>query len=248
MLSEAGEFFYARAFYEDGPSRAKIEIEWRIEMNKVIENTVKFVKDIMGKDATGHDWYHIDRVRNTAMFIWKQEQTGDPFIIEMAALLHDVADEKLISSVSKATATLHSYLAAQPITESQKSDIIKVIGGVSYKGGHNQSELLPETKVVQDADRLDAMGAIGIARAFAYGGKKGQSIYDPMLRVRDQMTENDYRHGESTSINHFYEKLLKLKEGLHTESAKHLSERRHRLMEMYLTEFYKDWNGEHDLN
>lgn len=122
--------------------------------------------------------------------------------------------------------------------------INEIITSISYKGGRKVELTSVEAKIVQDADRLDALGAIGIARTFAYGGHKGQAIYDPMITVRSEMTINEYRNGRSSSIHHFYEKLLKLRDLLHTNTAKKIAERRHRFMEMYLQEFYSEWDGQ----
>lgn len=211
---------------------------------KNIHITENFVRLTLGEDSTGHDWYHIERVRKNALYIAEKEQRGDLFIIEMAALLHDIPDEKLNASKEAGEKKLSNFLQALEIQEAAKTRISEIIYSISFKGGKNTKLLSPEAEIVQDADRLDAIGAVGIARAFAYGGKKGQAIYDPGLETRNEMTEEEYRHGKSSSINHFYEKLLKLKERLNTDTAIKMAEERHQFMEKYLQQFYKEWNGQ----
>ncbi|MDR6998158.1 uncharacterized protein J2Y67_000586 [Neobacillus niacini] len=211
---------------------------------QIIEQTEKFVQTELGEDATGHDWFHVDRVRRNALYINKQEQSGDPFIIEMAALLHDIPDEKLNETAEIGEAKLDTFLKTIELSEEEINQIKKIIASISFKGGRKVDLESIEAKIVQDADRLDAIGAIGIARAFAYGGKKGQPIYDPSYQIREEMTIEEYRKGKSTSIHHFYEKLLKLKDLLNTESAKKMAESRHQMMERFLEQFYQEWNGQ----
>ncbi|MED3563341.1 HD domain-containing protein [Bacillus xiapuensis] len=211
---------------------------------QIIEQTKKFVQIELGEDATGHDWFHVDRVRRNALYINEQEKLGDPFIIEMAALLHDIPDEKLNETAEKGEAKLDGFLKAIELSEEDKKQIKKIIASISFKGGRKVELESFEAKTVQDADRLDAIGAIGIARVFAYGGKKGQQIYDPSYQIREEMTIDEYRKGKSTSINHFYEKLLKLKDLLNTETAKKMAEGRHQMMERFLEQFYQEWNGQ----
>ncbi|MGP7815987.1 HD domain-containing protein [Niallia sp. 01092] len=212
----------------------------------IIAETEQFVKQKMGNDASGHDWYHIDRVRKASLYIGKKENNGNPFIIEMAALLHDVADIKLNNTKEEGQNNLLAFLHTLPIKEEDKDHILAAIKSVSYNGGHGIPPATIEAKIVQDADRLDAIGAIGIARTFAYGGKKGQLMYDPAVSVRQELTEAEYRNGKSTSVHHFYEKLLKLKSLLHTTTAKNIADERHQFMELFLREFYKEWNGNYE--
>jgi len=197
----------------------------------------------MGEDATGHDWFHVDRVRRNALYISEKEQTGNSFVIEMAALLHDISDEKLNSSKEAGEKKISAFLQSIPLTTVEQNQISGIIQTISYKGGNGADLTSVEAEIVQDADRLDAIGAIGIARAFAYGGKKGQPIYDPVITVREEMTLEEYRKGKSSSIHHFYEKLLKLKDLLNTETAKKMADSRHRMMEAFLNQFYQEWNG-----
>ena len=215
-----------------------------IVKNQIIEKTEAFVRNELGEDVTGHDWYHVDRVRKNALHICKEEKQGDPFIIEMAALLHDIPDEKLNESIEKGRAKLDSFLQSITLSSEEQSHILQIIYSISYKGGSKTDLESVEAKIVQDADRLDAIGAIGIARAFAYGGKKEQQIYDPNIQVREKMSLEEYRKGKSTSIHHFYEKLLKLKDLLNTDAAKSMAESRHHIMGLFLEQFFQEWEGQ----
>jgi uncharacterized protein len=215
-----------------------------IHKSLIIENTEEFVKKQMGDDSTGHDWFHIERVRDIALQIAEREQEGDRFIIEMAALLHDIPDEKLNSSAQEGQNKLRNFIEGIQITTDQSFKIMEIINSISYRGGEKQPLFSLEAKIVQDADRLDALGAIGIARTFAFGGKKGQPIYHPDFAVREKMTIEEYRYGKSSSIHHFYEKLLLLKDLLNTDTAKMMAENRHRFMEEFLLQFYQEWNGQ----
>ncbi|MGG3562513.1 HD domain-containing protein [Neobacillus rhizosphaerae] len=212
--------------------------------NQIIEKTESFVRNELGEDVTGHDWFHVDRVRKNAIHICKEEKQGDPFIIEMAALLHDIPDEKLNESVEKGRVKLDSFFQSITLSSEEQSHIHQIIHSISYKGGKKTDLESVEAKIVQDADRLDAIGAIGIARAFAYGGKKGQQIYDPNIQVREKMSLDEYRQGKSTSIHHFYEKLLKLKDLLNTDAAKRMAENRHQMMVLFLDQFFQEWRGQ----
>ncbi|MCM3692752.1 HD domain-containing protein [Neobacillus niacini] len=211
---------------------------------QIIEQTVTYVRNELGEDATGHDWYHVDRVRRAALHICDQEQAGDPFIIEMAALLHDIPDEKLNDSAEAGRNKLDLFFQSIKLPNDVQNAIVQIIESISYKGGRKTELTSVEAKIVQDADRLDAIGAIGIARTFAYGGKKGQPIYDPAVNVREEMSLEEYRKGKSTSIHHFYEKLLKLKDLLNTDTAKKMAEKRHQMMEQFLEQFYLEWDGQ----
>jgi uncharacterized protein len=211
---------------------------------QIIDQTALYVRNELGEDATGHDWYHVDRVRRTALHICKQEQVGDPFIIEMAALLHDIPDEKLNDTAEAGRNKLDLFFHSIALANDEKNAIVQIIDSISYKGGRKSELKTIEAKIVQDADRLDAIGAIGIARTFAYGGKKGQPIYNPNVNVREEMSLEEYRKGKSSSIHHFYEKLLKLKDLLNTETAKEMAEKRHQMMVLFLEQFYLEWDGQ----
>lgn len=212
-------------------------------MKEIIRLTENFVKKELEADFSGHDWHHIDRVRKNAKLIWEKEQTGDWFIIEMASLLHDIPDEKMNETEEAGWLKLRSFFVTVEIDQETVNKIEQCIEGVSFKGGRPIELSSPEAAIVQDADRLDALGAIGIARTFAYGGKKGHPIFNPDIAIREQMTIEEYRNGDTSSINHFYEKLLKLKNKMNTVHARELASERHRFMEEFLDQFYSEWNG-----
>ncbi|MCP8616086.1 HD domain-containing protein [Salirhabdus salicampi] len=205
----------------------------------ILQETEQWVKKRLMKDATGHDYWHIKRVYSLTETIAKVEK-GDTFICRMAALLHDIPDEKLTDSVHQAkeevNEILHSFHLSQSLIDSIWSAM-----DISFKGNHRVPMTL-EGKIVQDADRLDAIGAIGIARTFAYGGSKGSPMHDPTLP--EEMANVSYRSKGKTTIQHFYEKLLKLKGYMNTRTGEKIAEERHQFMELYLKTFYKEWNGE----
>ncbi|MFZ3590893.1 HD domain-containing protein [Bacillus sp. DJP31] len=212
-------------------------------MDEMIERTKEFVKKILENDASGHDWWHIVRVHNLARMLAEQEE-ANLFVVEMSALLHDVADEKLNVSEEAGLKKVAEWLEVCKLEESVKQHILTIIQNMSFKGGNHTLLSTIEGKVVQDADRLDAIGAIGIARTFAYAGSIGDIMHDPNLPARDTMTKDEYRNGKSTSINHFYEKLLKLKSLMNTDSAKRIAEQRHEYMENFINQFMKEWYGQ----
>lgn len=209
-------------------------------MNKdiIINNTKAFVKDKLSKEGSGHDWFHIKRVYNLSTYLC-QKEGGDEFIIKMTALLHDIDDWKF----SEDNNTTENFLKSLHLDKEHINKIINIITTMSYKGGvTDSSQITLEGKIVQDADRLDAMGAIGIARAFTYGGSKNRLIYDPNIKPMDFQSLDQVKNSNNHTINHFYEKLLKLKELINTNTAKQIAEERHRFMEIYLDEFYYEWN------
>ncbi|PEF72217.1 phosphohydrolase [Bacillus pseudomycoides] len=208
-----------------------------------IQKTVAFVRNILETDACGHDWYHIERVHKLALSL-SEKEGGDRFVIEMAALLHDVADEKLNESEEAGMKKVSDWLEGLNVTEEETEHILHIIMNMSYKGGHGGKVSTLEGKIVQDADRLDALGAIGIARTFAYGGAKGRLMYDPNIPPREEMTKEEYRKNDDPSLNHFYEKLLKLKDLMNTDAAKREAEIRHRYMEEFIEQFMKEWNAQ----
>ncbi|MGG2015466.1 HD domain-containing protein [Bacillus sp. S10(2024)] len=214
-------------------------------MNKQeqIEKTITFVKSILEKDASGHDWYHVERVHKLAIALFEKEG-GNRFVIEMAALLHDVADEKLNESEETGMKKVTDWLELLGVHQEEARHIVHIIANMSYKGGNGGTVATLEGKIVQDADRLDALGAIGIARTFAYGGAKGRLLYDPNILPRETMTKEEYRKNDEPSLNHFYEKLLKLKDLMNTVAAKEEAEERHRYMEQFIDQFMKEWNAQ----
>ncbi|WP_409301254.1 HD domain-containing protein [Peribacillus sp. SCS-155] len=206
-----------------------------------IQRAELFVKEQLGKDSSGHDWNHIDRVRKLALHIARNEQRGDLFIVEMAALLHDIPDGKLNETEEAGWRKLRNWFESEGFPVESSKKIEDIISTISFSSGHADLPTV-EAEIVQDADRLDAIGAIGIARTFAYGGKKGHLMYNPDLPVRENMTKEEYRSGNSSTIHHFYEKLLKLKAMLNTESAKQIAVERHDYMKNFLEQFYKEWD------
>lgn len=206
----------------------------------IIERTEDWVKERLAHDTTGHDWYHIDRVRKVAVMLAEKEN-ADQQIVELAALLHDTIDDKIVANEQVAVEEVKKFLVEQGLPKPALYKVLAIIQTISFSKGQELSLL--EAKIVQDADRLDAIGAIGIARTFQYSGARNQPIYDPTLSVRGQMTREEYRHGKSSAINHFYEKLLQLKDGLHTQTAKEVAVKRHALMEQFLDQFFLEWEG-----
>lgn len=213
-----------------------------MKTNEKIQETILFVKNILENDASGHDWYHIERVHKLAVALCEKEG-GNRFIIEMAALLHDVADEKLNESEEAGMKKVTDWLTKLEVEQADMAHIVHIIANMSYKGGHGGKVETLEGKIVQDADRLDALGAIGIARTFAYGGAKGRLMYDPKVPPRESMTKEEYRKSNDPSLNHFYEKLLKLKDLMNTAAGKKEAEVRHRYMEEFIEQFMKEWNA-----
>ncbi|MCM3715554.1 HD domain-containing protein [Halalkalibacter oceani] len=209
-------------------------------MKDAITKTTKWVKAQLENEGTGHDWDHIRRVTRQAEEIAEIEG-ADRHIVTLAALLHDLIDDKVVTSEEEGLARVNEWLAQLALPAGAQAHIIEIITTMSFKGGNNKPMSTLEGQVVQDADRLDALGAIGIARTFLYAGSKGQPMYDPAVRVRENMTAEQYRHGKSSAVHHFYEKLLKLKSLMNTNEAKRRAERRHAFMEQFLEQFYQEW-------
>ena len=201
----------------------------------LIDRTAAHVQEVLSGDGTGHDWWHVHRVWKTAQRIGKEEK-ADLLVVELAALLHDIADWKLNDGDSSVGPRMaKEWLDSQGVESSISEHVCQIIAGISFKGaGVEQPPLSLEGQVVQDADRLDAMGAIGIARAFAYGGSKGRMIYDPAAKPTEHRTAEAFLKNDGTTINHFYEKLLLLKDRMNTATGKAIAEERHRFMEDYL--------------
>ncbi len=210
----------------------------------VINATILFVKKELEGAEGGHDWFHIERVYKNALLIASEEEV-DGYIVALAALLHDIADSKFHGGDdSIGPKKAKAFLQNMPISEENIVHIIQIIANVSFKGGNaNKSFHSKELDVVQDADRLDALGAIGIARTFNYGGFKNRAIYNPAIPPRLNMTPSEYKSSKAPTINHFYEKLLLLKDKMNTETAKKLAQERHVFMEQFLEQFYLEWEG-----
>lgn len=183
-------------------------------------------------EATGHDYFHVERVVRTAIQMARQEN-ADLFLVELTAWLHDVGDYKLNNGIDRSQEQITAILMPLKVSQETISRIIDIVSQVSFSKGKTAESL--EAKIVQDADRLDALGAVGIARTFAYGGSKKREIYNP-------------HHSQGTSVQHFYDKLLLLKDRMNTSSGKAIAEERHRFLEKFLQQFYKEWNGESEIS
>ncbi|OLO40461.1 phosphohydrolase [Alkalihalophilus pseudofirmus] len=214
-----------------------------MEKHEQIKQTENYVHNELTGEASGHDWWHIYRVTKLAKKMAVVEG-ADLFICEMAALLHDIADEKLNESEEVGLKKVEDWLNKINVEEQDITHIMEIIASMSFKGGGQPPVRTLEGKVVQDADRLDALGAIGIARTFTFGGAKGNIIYDPSVKPREGMSKEEYQKRDNTAVNHFYEKLLKLKDLMNTSYGKQLAEARHHFMEQFLDHFYKEWEGE----
>ena len=215
-----------------------------MDKERIIEETKNIVKDKLSGDGSGHDWYHIERVYNLASFLAKEEG-GDEFIIKMSALLHDIDDWKFKKEIENETDYSETYkiLNFMNIDNESIDKIIEIINTMSFKGGViDSSQKTIEGKVVQDADRLDAIGAIGIARTFAYGGYKNNLIYDPDIKPIEFNSLEEVKNTKNHTINHFYEKLLKLKDLMNTDTAKKIATDRNEYMLGFLEKFYSEWN------
>ena len=210
----------------------------------IIERTAEHVETLLAGDGAGHDWWHVYRVWKMAQRIGRQEN-AEMLVVELAALLHDIADWKFHDgdqSVGprQAKAWLDSLAVEAAVTD----HVCNIIAHMSFKGAAvAQVPLSLEGRVVQDADRLDAIGAIGIARAFAYGGAKGRAMYEPAIEPTEHQTAEAYFHSGGHTINHFYEKLLLLKDRMNTATGRTIAAARHQFMEAYLQQFYAEWEG-----
>lgn len=211
----------------------------------VVENTIQFVKESLENAEGGHDWFHIQRVLNNSRLIAKGEEC-DMLIVELGALLHDIADSKFHGGdESVGPEMAEKFLRSQEVTPEVIDHVIQIIKNVSFKGGNVEQKFSSiELDIVQDADRLDALGAIGIARTFNYGGFKGRALYDPEIAPNLNMTKEEYKASTAPTINHFYEKLLLLKDRMNTKTGRRIAADRHAFMVEYLNQFYVEWNGE----
>ena len=208
----------------------------------IIEATIDFVKKTLANAEGGHDWWHIYRVWKTAKQIAKTENV-DSFIVELGALLHDIADSKFNDGDETIGPKMaNEFLQSQNLSDDIITHVEAIIKNISFKGGKEIQQFKSlELDVIQDADRLDAIGAIGIARTFNYGGFKNREIYNPEIPPNLNMTKEEYKNSTAPTINHFYEKLLLLKDRMNTETGKKIAAERHQFMEEYLEQFYKEW-------
>lgn len=211
----------------------------------IIKNTIHFVKNQLEGAEAGHDWFHIERVWKLSKTIAETEKCN-LLVVELAALLHDIADPKFHNGdESLALEISEKFLNMQQVDENIISQVLFIIKNMSFKNRNEIPKELPiELKIVQDADRLDAIGAIGIARTFNFGGYKNNLIYHPEIKPKINQTKEEYKKSDGTTINHFYEKLLLLKDLMNTTKGKELAEERHQFMLLYLNQFYKEWNVE----
>jgi len=213
---------------------------------KLIEETISFVKHQLADAEGGHDWWHIHRVYQNTLLIATGEDV-DSIVVQLAALLHDIADPKFHDGDEEIGPRLaQEFLSTHSVPTQIIDQVIYIIRNMSYKNsiGNPRIEKTPELMVVQDADRLDAIGAIGIARAFNYGGFKNRALYDPTIPPNLNMTKEAYKKSAAPTINHFYEKLLLLKDKMNTATGKRIAQERHQYMEQFLEQFYGEWNGE----
>jgi uncharacterized protein len=212
----------------------------------IIENTITFVKEELKNAEGGHDWFHIERVYKNALLISKDENVNI-FIVSLAALLHDIADPKFYNgdeTIGPKKAT--EFLTNENVHTKNINHVIKIIQHISYKNSFDttgEKFSSKELEVVQDADRLDAIGAIGIARCFNYGGFKNRALYNPAILPNLTMTKEQYKNSDAPTINHFYEKLLLLKDKMNTKTGKRIATDRHLYMQQFLTQFYTEWSG-----
>lgn len=213
-----------------------------MDKNIIIDKTKAFVKDKLYGEGSGHDWFHIERTYNTALYLAKKEN-ADIFIVSLASLLHDIDDWKFCDDNKTNTNTIEAFLNTLNIDIDVINKVCTIIKTLSFKGGIvDSTQYTIEGKVVQDADRLDAIGAIGIARTFAYGATRGNVIYNPEIPPQTFKSLDEVKNKENHTINHFYEKLLKLKDLMNTKTGKELADERHKYMQDFLSQFYKEVN------
>jgi uncharacterized protein len=207
--------------------------------------TILFVKQQLHNAEGGHDWFHIERVYKNALLIASEEEC-DLQVVKLGALLHDIADSKFHGGdESIGPKTARTFLESQNVKEEIILHVIAIIENISFKGGNFEKKFnSKELEVVQDADRLDALGAIGIARTFNYGGFKNRALYNPNIQPNMSMNKDAYKNSESPTLNHFYEKLLLLKDKMNTDTGKKIAQKRHDFMITFLAQFYAEWDGE----
>ena len=212
--------------------------------NTLIDKTILFVKATLAQAEGGHDWFHIERVYKNALLIAESEKC-DVEIVQLGALLHDIADSKFHNGdESIGPKTARAFLESEKVEPTIIDHVIAIIENISFKGGKVERQFSSiELDIVQDADRLDAIGAIGIARTFNYGGFKNRALYNPEIAPNLSMTKEEYKNNEAPTINHFYEKLLLLKDKMNTQTGKQIAQDRHRYMEDFLEQFYAEWEG-----
>ena len=211
---------------------------------EIINKTTAFVKQSLADAEGGHDWFHIERVYNNSLLIARSEPV-DIFVVSLGALLHDIADSKFHNGDESVGPQLaREFLFKHDVDSAVIEHVVNIIKHISFKGGNEEQKFSsPELEVVQDADRLDALGAIGIARCFNYGGFKNRPLFDPAIKPNLNMTKEEYKASKAPTINHFYEKLLLLKDRMNTPTGKKIAQKRHAFMELYMEQFYAEWDG-----
>jgi len=211
----------------------------------LINKTILFVKEKLANAEGGHDWFHIQRVYKNALLIASGEEC-DETVVKLGALLHDIADSKFHDGdESVGPKVAKEFLEKEGAPENTIAHVIQIINNISFKGGNTEKTFSSiELDIVQDADRLDAIGAIGIARAFNYGGFKNRTMHDPAIAPQLKMTKEEYKNSQAPTINHFYEKLLLLKDKMNTQTGKDIAQKRHNYMQGFLAQFYAEWEGE----
>jgi uncharacterized protein len=210
----------------------------------LIEHTIAYVKETLQNAEGGHDWFHIERVYKNSLNIAASEE-ANLLVVKLGALLHDIADSKFHGGDDTVgPAKARDFLETQKVSEAIIDHVVKIIENISFKGGNVQQQFRSiELDIVQDADRLDALGAIGIARTFNYGGFKNRPLYDPEIKPNLNMSKEEYKASLAPTINHFYEKLLLLKERMNTATGRKIAEQRHAFMKVFLDQFYAEWDG-----
>lgn len=213
--------------------------------SEIVNKTILFVKAKLDNAEGGHDWFHIERVYKNALSIADNENCN-LLVVKLAALLHDIADSKFYKGVETIGPKIaREFLESENLDEESIQHVIHIIENISFKGGNIEKKFSSiELDIVQDADRLDAMGAIGIARTFNYGGFKNRPLYNPSIAPNLHLSKEEYKNSVSPTINHFYEKLLLLKDKMNTETGKQIAQERHHYMEGFLSQFYAEWDGE----
>ncbi len=211
----------------------------------IIDKTIFFVKQQLENAEGGHDWFHIERVYKNSILI-AQEEDCDLTVVKLGALLHDIADSKFHDGDETiGPKTARTFLESENVFEETINHVINIIENISFKGGSFENKFSSkELEIVQDADRLDAIGAIGIARTFNYGGFKNRALYNPSIAPNLNMSKEEYKNSNSPTLNHFYEKLLLLKDKMNTATGKKIALERHKYMENFLSQFYAEWEGE----
>jgi uncharacterized protein len=211
----------------------------------LIDKTIAFVKEKLDNAEGGHDWFHIERVYKNSILIAKEEDC-DLTVVKLGALLHDIADSKFHDGDETiGPKTARTFLESENVFEETINHVINIIENISFKGGNFENKFSSkELEIVQDADRLDAIGAIGIARTFNYGGFKNRALYNPSIAPNLNMSKEEYKNSNSPTLNHFYEKLLLLKDKMNTATGKKIALERHQYMENFLSQFYAEWEGE----